>query len=629
MVIPEELVESVPEEEMILFVSNNLDNKRVKKIRQFIYVVVDLGFFIILLSIIIIPSFPDWIQGDFGFLDLFLILISIGVLVFFSFLLRMMVISTKKDMYFLITDRSFYLYNYKYEGKSQFVEKFELTSIIGLEFDKYILNDKGDYGNLKIILKTPAIESDKTYFLKEEDTYTPIYQLKNIPNLSEFQKKFESILYEFGNIRENWIELEEGSNVSLPKEFQISQERLIDVKKRGKRQIYYAIGIPLISMIAFLCILFLEASGILFSLIDETISFIIHLLGIILGPLIAIMGFIGPLMERREIQKRTCRLDANLIIQDNYIIHRNNNSSKKININELTNVKHAKIKNPYNKIVNWEENIDGVLIQRSYDSEEQIIFGPIDNFSQKYAILFNYCILWKANNGLLLKKGELIKKKLKREDIITQKRKRKISYSKLEPVQKQEFTFEPRDPSGLIYNKFKNYLNPDEKVLLTYKSTVTLKRNIILILISIAAFIGLLYLAFTDIWEVNFLLGLFGVILPIVIPIFCCLSQICSLSSKWLQKDSIFVFTTEKILANYSNKYAITPYQNIDNIAISRSRFHPNVQDIMINLKTSLGGNPLWNNYMILISKVPDQNALIEKIRYIKDNLDKINQEGN
>ncbi|MEJ2251424.1 MAG: hypothetical protein P8Y97_17445 [Candidatus Lokiarchaeota archaeon] len=66
----------------------------------------------------------------------------------------------------------------------------------------------------------------------------------------------------------------------------------------------------------------------------------------------------------------------------------------------------------------------------------------------------------------------------------------------------------------------------------------------------------------------------------------------------------------------------ITPYKNIDSIGKSKTRFQRKNYDISLNLNdpTDSGG------YTITIPEVPDENPLIEKIRYLKESLSEIEE---
>ncbi|MEJ2248571.1 MAG: hypothetical protein P8Y97_02790, partial [Candidatus Lokiarchaeota archaeon] len=469
MSIPKELLESIPEDENILYFSNKLINKRVSKLRKAAFIILTVGLFVGFYSLILSLLIPDWIEGDFGVFDIMMLTIPFVVLMLIPFILRTMINSSRKDTYLLLTNKNIYIYVYNYEGKSQFVEQINYKSIVGLEYYKKILNDKGDFGNLKIILEN---KQNNSGFVRspEDDIYTPIYDLKNISYFSEFQRLFESILYEFGGFDENWFELNEELNLTLPKEFNVSGEQLDEIERRCKKLVYYGIGIPLICFTVLLLVIFGVNSGIEL-LLDSGFS-IVYFLVIVMAPIIGVGGLLGPLFERRKMKNRSSPIYSTLILQEDKIIYKKHNLNEEINLNERIIINPIKIYKPEHRGIKWGYNTDGFLIKPSYNSDQEIIFGPNENFSNNYSFLFHYFIIWKNKEGLLIKKEVLLENQLKREEIIPKESEHRIAYSQIEPIKKKEFIFKPQVPSELIFRLFKNYLNPEEKILFTYKTSI-------------------------------------------------------------------------------------------------------------------------------------------------------------
>jgi hypothetical protein len=623
MEIPKDLFNSISKDETILFISEKLINNRTRKIKRIAYISTYLAIVIGFYSWILGMTIPDWIKGEFISSDLILVFLPLIVVVFFPFLFRMMSNIDKKDEHFLFTDKNLYIYTYAYEGKSQWIQKIKLESIIGIIYKKRRWDEKGDCGSIEIIQEKSG-ENNKDYEYTGDDLWTPIYKLNNIPHFKEFQTLTESILYEFGSIENKWIQLKNSSDLQIPLEYQVSKEKLTIVEKKRKRQIYIMIIIP--SICAILTIYFIYQSfdfGRLFSEADgETESMfpiIFVALGLFLAPYIGVCGLIIPINERRKMKRRSSPIGSSLIVDKEMIVYLQGMDESQLALNESISLRYLKVHKPSNTAIKWEENVDGIQIKQAYDSEKEIIFGPIDNFSSAFCSLFYYFILRKAELGFLLTKEQLIKKKIEKSKLKTFESKKKVLYTDAEPAEKRMFSFTPSEPSEAILEEFKNYLNPGEKILLTYKPTIKLTKNLLIIVINLGLFILAIYLIFASVYQSSF--NLFFIIAPIFIMIFpmmFCVLQCFMLPSKKLQKHSIFVFTNEKLLSKYSKHYCITPYRNIYSVG-QDVRFKKKHMDIHINLNKSIDSSPFMNKFSIFITRVPKESQLLDQIRYLKD----------
>lgn len=623
MSVPKELMSNISKDEMILYTSDNLINKRLRKIEKVFFVILSVAITAFFYSIVAKTLISDWLEENFGPLDILLFLLPLIGAVGFPFLFRSMINTHKKDEYLLVTNKKLYIYRYSYERKSQTMQVVDLNSIIGFTYKRGRFNEKGNFGTLEIIW-SEFNERDINVFGKN-DSHTPTYLLKNIPNFTQFQKLLESILYSFGGIQEKWEEVKNSLEWRIPMRFHISENKLKEINKRRKKLLYYIFLIPLICGMIFIALLsFTDISMMISSLTESPIVFVMYFIGLYFTPTFGAGIPLTMIYERKKIKKRSESIHSKLIIQNDKIIHENNNKktifSDKIPLGKSTFLSFCKIKKPFDKSIRWGENVDGIVIRPSFDSKNQIIFGPIDNFSKIYKAIFYYFLSWKMKNGLLYQREDLLKRRILANELTQITTKQKIYYTDIEPMQKNDFTFIPSDPSGPIYNKFINYLNPEEKILFTYRPSIKLYKNLILITVSTILLIGGFYLIIYYMSSNPFYIVF--LILILVAPMVICITEIFVFPSKRLQRNSIFIFTTEKLIAQYGKHYLLTPYENIESVGKARSGAQKHT--VIMNLKVPNESNPFLNNYTIFISKVPNEEPLLEKIRFLIDNISKL-----
>lgn len=632
MSIPKELFNSISEDESILYVSNKLVNNRTKWIKRGISLAIIIGLTVLFYSLEFEMLVEDWVKGDFDELDIFLIILPIIGIVIFPLLFRMISNVSKKDQFFVITDKNIHIYTYGYEEKSQYVQQLELESIIGIIYSKSIFNEKG-HGNLNLIQQSFSGLLDSE--INEEEYYTPIYELKNIPKFGQFQIILESILNEFGEISQKWNSLRSKFDLEVPLRFDISKPYVKAVKDRQKRLMLYAILIAVGCGILTVLLVFFFDIDLVFSSEFKMIGIFLWL-GIVLAPL---FGTMVPILLIREIylmRKRLSPIRSTLNIGKRSISVQKEDGSSEIPLSDTVSLSYVKIKKPDNTEIKWEQNIDGILISPDYDSKEVLIFGPIEDFSTSYQQIFYYLISWKAQQGILLDKAQLLEQQTQPEELIPMETEHKILYTDVQPVEKKEFSIEPRTPSESVFNSFKNYLDPQEKVLLSYTASVNLYKNITVILICIPIFIGAIVFMMFHSFDNSFFSTsesvLFTFLFPLILTIIAigvCIIQLCTLSSKRTQNNAQFVFTTKKILAKYSRKYIITPYENIYNIGRQNNRFISKSHTVIIHLEKPIEYSPFMNKYSIFISDVPNENPLMEKINFLKENIDSFRNNSN
>lgn len=169
-----------------------------------------------------------------------------------------------------------------------------------------------------------------------------------------------------------------------------------------------------------------------------------------------------------------------------------------------------------------------------------------------------------------------------------------------------------------------SHFKSDEKILFTYDPSPNVYLiDILILFIFIALLIGptsLLYWfsIFTGIemdQPILFVLLLLVIIADLtIIPIFF-LNKLYVVYKKINRsKNLLYLFTNKKILVKYSLDYRSISWQNVKEIAKSKKLIEPKTYTIEI----------YSNNLKILeINYIPNENPLVEKIRYLHENISK------
>ncbi|MFW9930764.1 MAG: hypothetical protein ACFFD1_15355, partial [Candidatus Thorarchaeota archaeon] len=369
MSVPKELISNISKDEMILYTSDNLINKHSRKIEKVLFIILWMAITAGFYSLVARTLISDWLEGNFGILDILLFLIPLIGAVGFPFLFRSMINTHKKDEYLLITNKMLYIYRYSYERKSQTMQVVDLNSIIGLTYKRGRFNEKGDFGNLEIIWSEHNERGDNNIFEKD-NSHTQMYLLKNIPNFTQMKRLLESILYSFGGIQEKWKQIKESVEWRIPMIFQISEKKFEGINKRRKKLLFYILLIPIICcMILITLLTFIDVDVIIFSLTESPMVFAIYFIGLVLTPTLGVAISLTMIYERKKIKKRCSSMNTKLVIQTNDILYEDSsetNFSDMIPLGKNTVLSYCKIKKPFDKSLRWEENIDGIVICPSF-----------------------------------------------------------------------------------------------------------------------------------------------------------------------------------------------------------------------------------------------------------------------
>lgn len=197
--IPELLLKSIESTESILFKSVKIKHR--KKVRL-IQIIVLLGVFGFLGAL-------DLLFFSLG-LDLFVFSLLIGVVIA-PFSMRSFSQDYKKDSYFLFTDKKFHLYIYSYKSKLPHIDKYDYNSFIGVIFRKKFYDKNGDFGTVNFITNHSIPRK---------------ISIRNVPDFVRMQILIKSILYEYGNVKNNWGDFTNQLHINFPREYEISEKKL-------------------------------------------------------------------------------------------------------------------------------------------------------------------------------------------------------------------------------------------------------------------------------------------------------------------------------------------------------------------------------------------------------------------
>ena len=337
------LLDSVSQDELIVYKSATLSNK--KEIHITMYSVVACVIVAILIAIFVVT--PD-IHDNFDF--------KIAILIFFLTLFPMLLIisvigmrTLYNDMItqirFLITDKSIHITKQRHQKRYD-VGFIKLSEINAYRFYKRPLDNRGDRGSIIIFY----------------DQYFISLKLINIPHFSSFQKTFESIIFHFSGIVHKDKGEKATSEFKLPIVYQISTKQLRLIGKYIKKIIQDNFLIFIVSFTA--CFL-----------IAVLISFLIPIMSLvfirIMIPSLILLTGLLPLIRITRIKKRTNKKESTLELYPDHVILKNDDESNKIDFNFNTCLDFVKI---YTSAKRPKERFDTVVIKERFDSKSKMDF---------------------------------------------------------------------------------------------------------------------------------------------------------------------------------------------------------------------------------------------------------------
>ncbi|MGQ4876067.1 MAG: hypothetical protein ACP6IY_18530 [Promethearchaeia archaeon] len=450
-----------------------------------------------------------------------------------------------------------------------------------------------------------------------EPKLSPII-VKNIKNLLNLQNVIESIIYEYGHVKERLDESITKKNYHLPLTIELSKKRNNKILKKLKRlTITSFISILSIFILMIFFLIFYFQTDIIFNLdnnLNVLIFHIITLFGFIFIMIYGPLFIISLLLTRKKINERILPENSKLIIYENNFTVKDDGKSTSMDFNDHVFLKPIIVGKPTRQILSWTNFIDGFQIINPINDEKVLTFGPIDYFTELYEFIYCHLLQWKKSNSFLLDKKTL-------EELINNDFSKR--FSEIESVnEKKEYYVEITDydlnnqpvPYHVIQN-FQNYLDPDEKIIYYHIPKISFKKNAAIIIFFIIYSIIIFYLIFyLLIIDFSYFFVIFIIIIISVFPlIFCCFSSM-TLTGKILLKKSIFAFSNKKILIKYNKVYCFVPYKNIKFIEKKESRNRANVN---VFLKNEMLNSPFLLKNIISIPLMKKENEIFKKINYI------------
>ncbi|MFX1320382.1 MAG: hypothetical protein ACFFAQ_01945 [Promethearchaeota archaeon] len=258
-----------------------------------------------------------------------------------------------------------------------------------------------------------------------------------------------------------------------------------------------------------------------------------------------------------------------------------------------------KIEFDNNFYLNYE--INTLIIKSSYEpSYDEFTFGPIENFLDVLELIYLKFLTWKFNKDLLLHVEEIL-------NLIEEQK----PYEYIKEINKVERKVEPITYSKERILPFLEYLNKTERILIIYfpKKIYSSIKMIIII------FLVIIYFYFTTFSVINLSVDALLVFLGI------CSIFIFGLIIFLTQKFWKYLFTSQRIILEKSNKIYSIPYNNV----VAVTYFNKlNRQNIEIHLKNPIEGISPDENTKIEINPTKKVN-LFTKILNLRNRFYKIN----
>ncbi|MBD3195908.1 MAG: hypothetical protein GF317_12675 [Candidatus Lokiarchaeota archaeon] len=197
MSIPEKLISSISSEERFLYISDELKNIGLIKHKRNVNLLLFFGTMIIVLAIAFSFAFPSLIDGEIDMVSLLLFL-SLPSIVILGFVCIYNDVSNlaKSKEYVAISDKNLYIYRYYHRKNSDTVDKINLKNIYALIYGKIKYNKKTNNGNLTI-LQNKTVKHYSDDGTAKEYWNQSIHFIRFIPEILQFQRILESILYQF------------------------------------------------------------------------------------------------------------------------------------------------------------------------------------------------------------------------------------------------------------------------------------------------------------------------------------------------------------------------------------------------------------------------------------------------
>lgn len=578
-IIPEELLKSINPDENIIFKSERIKyRKKVRKV-QIEALLGVLGF--VFMIDLLITSISD--MSYFMIFSGFLIA---------PFAMRSFSREHKKDCYFLLTNKKLHCYFYYYKAKHYEISILEYSTLIGVSLTKKFHDKKGDYG---------------TVFFISFDEIPRKFMIGNIPNFTYFQTIIESILYEFGNVKQLKI------NFPTSRKVKVSEFKY---QKNMKSIRGFIISITITIIISILIYYFLD----LYFFVEIWYNWIV------IGAIVFFNGFMGIYLLREIIltKLRTTPRNSLLIIENDYIKYHSDIVKIRIDLSRYITFGFAKSKNPTTNPMKLEQNYDYIEIYDINHPKIKIKIGPVDNITEELRFLSGFLLDWKAKQELLYSKENLLNlDRQLRPDIIKEVELEKVNKQFSEQMLIESLKSSVPKEKIDFYQYVLELLSPNEKVIKLANPQVSIIKPLLRLIVgSCYTVLTIIFISFYITSPPYLLSIILNPILIFLIPIisvfgvfiFCCLgSGFYSLyrtlnnTTYLLTNDQLMIITPKGInnlkLENINSATKSETIEKTYNIDIVLKKPDPRLEGIF--------------KFAVSLSHISQENYFYEQLQFL------------
>ncbi|HUX98667.1 MAG TPA: hypothetical protein VMV49_03880 [Candidatus Deferrimicrobium sp.] len=542
---------------------------------------------------------------SFSFILVIMIFIPV-LLIGFMFLVFHSVL--KSQQLLLLTNKRIYLYTKR--------QKFENIDTLNFSDLKAIIYRKRRFLERK--------DNTGTIDFIGQEYKTALITINDVQEIRQCQRIIESILYEYGGFKERWDEIKEKSQYNFPYNFKISADGLNILLKRNSRLNLYLMIIYTATLL----------SIILFYIFVPSIISFLTLIMVIFIFFVGVLISVPVLSEKYLLKRRPSPSNAILRLDSERISISDNPYPASIPLNPETSLNYLKLTHMMGKasykreeykymLLDWYEDNLALQIKPSYDSNLAITFGPVNNFPDIYDLLFCYFINWKGERNHLLSKEQIFQLEKQEIDAFSVEIKKQFATGTSAILVPEEI-LEPIEEN--LYQSFYHLIEPDEKILLSYKPLMNLTGRLLFCSLSI---IGIIFgISCTYIFPMWIFSQLFIAIIILMWSIFALVFNSIEFLGENTLKNAVFIFTNKKIVIKFPKSYTIVYYSDIATVLRKDKKKFYNIE---LNLKHPIKTIPFSVRILmtlkyniiqkptILIPEVPQGDKLIEKINYIRE----------
>jgi len=371
----------IPKEERILFISERISNKKLAISIRILYFMSVLSFF--LFGFFLMFDFFSFKWIGYSIEPMMFALVFFGIFQFLlGYLFGKKYLNIRRDFYIILTENMFFTLFFSIKYKSPVLRKYPLSKI-----QYFTIKNRLFQKSANLIRYNIAEEIQKSKF-------------KRIKDVISIEKYLDSILFHFGQIKEQWLLK---VRYDLPLKLDISKDEYDKIKRRLKHvYMYFGISNPIIIFIG----VFL---GIIVS--DITLKIVALIFYIMIALLVFIPLGIIYLIVWYELN-RCSSLGEQMIVKNDEIEY--NGIKIPLSKKRIISASYISSRNTTQTPMKPKQSIYCIEINDDLTLDKRKFFGPIEDF-QKYFKFISFHILdWKNKNGHLFSKEQLYENEIKR-----------------------------------------------------------------------------------------------------------------------------------------------------------------------------------------------------------------------